>query len=54
VKASWWQLRLQRIAAMVVATILFGTIYVVAAQLDRLSANEARLRLSSAKDRPPP
>jgi hypothetical protein len=47
VKASWWQLRLQRIAAMVVATILFGTIYVVAAQLDRLSANDAPLRLAS-------
>jgi hypothetical protein len=40
-------MRLQRIAAIVVATILFGTIYVVAQQLDRLSANDAPLRLAS-------
>jgi hypothetical protein len=40
-------MRLQRIAAIVVATLLFGTIYVVAAQLDRLSANDAPLRLAS-------
>ena len=46
-RASWWQLRLQRIAAVVVATILFGTVYVVAQQLDRLSANDAPLRLAS-------
>jgi hypothetical protein len=39
--------RLPRIAAIVVATILFGTIYVVALQLDRLSANDAPLRLAS-------
>ena len=38
---------LQRIAAIIVATILFGTIYVVAQQLDRLSANDAPLRLAS-------
>ena len=46
-KATWWQLRLQRIAAIVVVTVLFGTIYVVAQQLDRLSANDAPLRLAS-------
>jgi hypothetical protein len=40
-------MRLQRIATIVVATILFGTIYVVAQQLDRLSANDAPLRLAS-------
>jgi hypothetical protein len=40
-------MRLQRIAAIVVATILFGTVYVVAEQLDRLSANDAPLRLAS-------
>jgi hypothetical protein len=40
-------MRLQRIAAIIVATILFGTIYVVAQQLDRLSANDAPLRLAS-------
>jgi hypothetical protein len=38
---------LQRIAAIVVVTILFGTIYVVVQQLDRLSANDAPLRLAS-------
>jgi hypothetical protein len=38
---------LPRLAAIVVATILFGTIYVVAQQLDRQSANEAPLRLAS-------
>jgi hypothetical protein len=47
VHGSYWQLRLPRIAAIVVATILFGTIYVVAQQLDRLSANDAPLRLAS-------
>jgi hypothetical protein len=40
-------MRLPRIAAIVVATILFGTIYVVATQLDRLAANDAPLRLAS-------
>ena len=44
---SWWLLRLPRIAAIVVATILFGTVYVVAQQLDRQGANEAPLRLAS-------
>jgi hypothetical protein len=39
--------RLPRIAAIVVATILFGTVYVVALQLDRLSADDAPLRLAS-------
>jgi hypothetical protein len=38
---------LPKIAAAVVVTILFGTIYVVAQQLDRLSANDAPLRLAS-------
>jgi hypothetical protein len=47
VKGSSWQLRLPRIAGIVVATILFGTIYVVAQQLDRLSANDDPLRLAS-------
>ena len=37
----------QRFAAVIVATILFGTIYVVAQQLDRLSANDAPLRLAT-------
>lgn len=32
---------------IVVATIVFGTIYVVTIQLDRLSANDAPLRLAS-------
>jgi hypothetical protein len=40
-------MRLQRIAAIVVATILFGTIYAVAQQLDRMSADDAPLRLAS-------
>ena len=39
--------RLPKIAAIVVATILFGTIYVVALQLDRMSADDAPLRLAS-------
>jgi hypothetical protein len=47
VRGSLWQLRLPRVAAIIVATILFGTIYVVAQQLDRLSANDAPLRLAS-------
>jgi hypothetical protein len=38
---------LPRIAAVVVATVLFGTIYVAAQQLDRMSANDAPLRLAS-------
>jgi hypothetical protein len=38
---------LPRVASIIVATILFGTIYVVALQLDRLSANDAPLRLAS-------
>ncbi len=32
---------------IVVTTILFGTIYVVATQVDRLSANDTPLRLAS-------
>jgi hypothetical protein len=47
VRASRWQLWLPRIAAAVVATILFGTIYVVVQQFDRLSANDGPLRLAS-------
>jgi hypothetical protein len=47
VHVNWWQVRLPRIAAIVVATILFGTIYVVAQQIDRLSANDVPLRLAS-------
>jgi hypothetical protein len=47
VHGSWWQVRLPRIAGIIVATILFGTVYVVAQQLDRLSANDAPLRLAS-------
>ena len=43
----WWPVRVQRLAAIIVATILFGTIYVVAQQLDRLGANDAPLRLAS-------
>jgi hypothetical protein len=34
-------------AALAVTTLLFGTIYVVTQQLDRLSANDAPLRLAS-------
>jgi hypothetical protein len=45
--SSQWQLGLPRIAAIIVATILFGTVYVVAQQLDRLSANDVPLRLAS-------
>jgi len=47
VRGSAWQVYLPKIAAAVVVTILFGTIYVVAQQLDRLSANDAPLRLAS-------
>jgi len=35
------------LVAAIVATILFGTIYAVAQQLDRLSANDVPLRLAS-------
>jgi hypothetical protein len=34
-------------AAIAITTLLFGTVYVVAEQLDRLSANDAPLRLAS-------
>jgi hypothetical protein len=43
----WWPVWAQRLAAIIVTTILFGTIYVVAQQLDRLGANDAPLRLAS-------
>jgi branched-subunit amino acid ABC-type transport system permease component len=38
---------LPRLAAIIVASVLFGTVYVVAQQVDRLSANDAPLRLAS-------
>ncbi len=44
---SWWQVRLPKIAGIVVATILFGTIYVAIQQLDRLSADDSPARLAS-------
>jgi hypothetical protein len=47
VNGVWWQLWLQRLAAVAVATILFGTIYVVAQQVERLGANDGPLRLAS-------
>jgi hypothetical protein len=47
VNGTWWQARLVRIAGLVVATVLFGTIYVVASQLERSSADDAPLRLAS-------
>jgi hypothetical protein len=47
VNINRWSLWLPRIASVIVATILFGTIYVVAQQLDRLSANDDPLRLAS-------
>ncbi|MDQ1547211.1 MAG: hypothetical protein QOH69_2115 [Actinomycetota bacterium] len=43
----WWPVWVQRLAAVIVATVLFGTIYVVAQQLERLGANDAPLRLAS-------
>jgi hypothetical protein len=46
-RGSEWQLRLLMFAAIIVATILFGAVYVVAQQLDRISANDAPLRLAS-------
>jgi hypothetical protein len=46
-RGSQWQLRLLMFATIIVATILFGTIYVVAQQLNRQSANDAPLRLAS-------
>jgi hypothetical protein len=46
-RGSQWQLGLPRIATIIFATILFGTVYAVAQQLDRLSANDAPLRLAS-------
>jgi hypothetical protein len=47
VKINRWSLWLPRLTSVIVATILFGTVYVVAQQLDRLSANDAPLRLAS-------
>jgi hypothetical protein len=47
VKINRWSLWLPRLASVIVATILFGTMYVVAQQLDRQGANEVPLRLAS-------
>jgi hypothetical protein len=47
VKINRWSLWLPRLASIIVATILFGTIAVVAQQVDRLSANDGPLRLAS-------
>jgi hypothetical protein len=47
VKIERWHALLIWLMPMVVATIVFGTIYVVTQQLDRLSANDAPLRLAS-------
>jgi hypothetical protein len=47
VKFNRWSLWLPRLASIIVATVLFGTVYVVAQQLDRLSANDGPLRLAS-------
>ena len=46
-KFNRWSLWLPRLASIIVATVLFGTVYVVAQQLDRLSANDGPLRLAS-------
>jgi hypothetical protein len=42
-----WSAVLRWLVPVVVTTILFGTIYLVTTQLDRLSANDAPLRLAS-------
>lgn len=42
-----WGALLRWLMPIVVTTIIFGTIYVVTQQLDRLSANDAPLRLAS-------
>jgi hypothetical protein len=47
VKFNRWSLWLPRIAAVVVVTVLFGTVSVALQQFDRLSANDAPLRLAS-------
>jgi hypothetical protein len=47
VKRELWHNLLPKLASVVVVTVLFGTIYVVVQQLDRLSANDDPLRLAS-------
>ncbi|HEX4443552.1 MAG TPA: hypothetical protein VHZ81_08265 [Galbitalea sp.] len=46
-KIERWHALLRWLMPMVVTTILFGTIYVVAQQLDRSQANDAPLRLAT-------
>ena len=46
-KIERWGALLRWLMPMAVATILFGTIYVVVQQLDRSQANDAPLRLAS-------
>jgi hypothetical protein len=46
-KIERWGALLRWLMPMVVATILFGTVYVVAQQLDRSQANDAPLRLAT-------
>jgi hypothetical protein len=43
----WWSVWMPRAVAVVVTTILFGTIYLVAQHLDRNSANDTPWRLAS-------
>jgi len=47
VRVERWHALLRWLMPIVVATIVFGTIYVVTQQFDRLSANDAPLRLAS-------
>lgn len=42
-----WSIWIPRAVAVIVTTILFGTIYVIAQQLDRNSANDTPWRLAS-------
>jgi hypothetical protein len=47
VKVEPWRTLVRWLLPVVVTTIIFGTIYVVTQQLDRLSANDDPLRLAS-------
>jgi hypothetical protein len=47
VKIEPWQTLVRWLAPIAVTSIIFGTIYVVTQQLDRLSANDGPLRLAS-------
>jgi hypothetical protein len=47
VKTEPWQTLVRWLAPIAVTSIIFGTIYVVTQQLDRLSANDGPLRLAS-------